>query len=327
VTARTRDSARRLYFQATVWSGALRRLRTRLVRDGSLVVLNLHRVSPDPSPFWPPLPPRLFEELLAFLTREARVVTFSDLDSIDARSDLPLVLLSFDDGYKDFVEYAMPILERFGVRVNQNVVPGASLSGQAPWTVELCDFLAAAPPEVLSTIRLPGVALPAVDADGEVSQTRFGSALTGHLKSLPRPERLARWQELEPLFQDVDVKPTRMMTVADIREAAKTHEIGVHSYTHESMALEDDDFFLADFDRCQEFFGSELGRPLQIYAFPNGSYRPGQITLLQERGVQHVLLVDERSSQPTARVHPRFTFAAFTPAELRLRAFGWTRSG
>jgi len=321
-----RDRARQLYFEAATRTGRLRRMRDALVRDGALVVLNLHRVSPDPSPYWPPLHPRLFEELLGFLAREARLVTFADLGSVDPAPDRPLVVLSFDDGYNDFVEYAMPVLDRFGVRVNQNVVPGATLSGRPPWTVQLSDFLAAAPAGVLAAIRLPGADLPPVTGDGPLAQARFGAALSGHLKSLPRPERLAHWEELQPLFEQVDVTPTQMMTVADIHEAAAHHEIGVHSFTHESMALEDDGFFLDDFARCQDFFRDELALPLEIYAFPNGSYRPDQIALLQERGIRHVLLVDERASRPSAGVHPRFTFGAFSPAEVRLRALGWTRS-
>jgi len=48
------------------------------------------------------------------------VSTFHSLLEVDTR---PAVVLSFDDGYQDFVEYAMPVLAKHGVKVNFNVCP------------------------------------------------------------------------------------------------------------------------------------------------------------------------------------------------------------
>lgn len=60
------------------------------------MVLNLHRVSPERNPFWDPLDPQVFEELLVFLKRHFHVTTFSELASREAK---PALILSFDDGY------------------------------------------------------------------------------------------------------------------------------------------------------------------------------------------------------------------------------------
>lgn len=297
-------------------------MRRRLLRERALVVLNLHRVSPRPSPYWPPLHPRLFEDLLAFLARWCQVVTFGELaHGDDLRPDRVPVILSFDDGYKDFVEYAMPVLDRFRMRANQNVVPGCIETNRPPWSVQVTDFLGAAPPKVLEQIRLPGLPRASAGAPG------FGAALVGYLKSLPHRELNEQLESLGPLISQTDVKPTPMMSLSEVREAAAVHELGVHSFSHQSMGVEDNEFFRDDFDRCRRFCADQLSLPLEIYAFPNGSYRDDQAVLLRSWGVRHVLLVDERASRPDRWAHPRFTFYGSSGSELRLRALGWTRSG
>ena len=116
---------------------------------------------------------------------------------------------------------------------------------------------------------------------------------------------------------------TRMMDLHDTRQAAAVHEIGAHSFSHESMGFESDDFFATDLDRCFDFFEKELSLPLTIYAFPNGSYRKTQVELLRTRGLEHVLLVDEDYAKRGGPVYPRFTMYGDTGAEVRLRALGF----
>ena len=66
-------------------------------------------------------------------------------------------MLSFDDGYKDFIEVAVPLLEKRRIRVNHNVVPGCVESGRPPMNVELQDFIASAPAALLRETPLPGM--------------------------------------------------------------------------------------------------------------------------------------------------------------------------
>jgi peptidoglycan/xylan/chitin deacetylase (PgdA/CDA1 family) len=315
-----RSVARRAYFAGARAAGAIGRRGRALARKRALVILNLHRVSPDRSPLWPPVHPRLFEDLLQFLRQHAHVVAFADLPHVELTGNRPVVILSFDDGYRDFVEYAMPLLDRFGIRANQNIIPGCVATGRPPWTVELADALASAPPALVRRISRTASGILG-DSDGGDGAGR----LLVKLKSLPRAERDRVWPELEPVLRDAPSNGTAMMTVPDVRQAADHHEIGVHSFSHESMEFETDEYFLDDLQRCRSFFDRELRRPMRIYAFPNGSYRDGQIELLHREGFEHVLLVGERPSSADRFVHHRFTFGGTSRSEIRLRAMGWTR--
>ena len=286
-------------------------------------MLNLHSVDPNPKPFWPALHPQLFSGLLEWLQGRCTVTLPSMLGDL-ARTDAqrPLVVLSFDDGYRDFVEYAMPILERFGLQANQNVIGQSVETGRPPQIVHFADFLNAAPSSMLRELRVPGFNA-GLASDDPLDKERFGASIMNHLKQMPPASRGPVWAELQGPMSEVEIeRPTRMMSREDVSAAAQAgHEIGSHSYSHESMEFLDDDEFVDDFKRCQGVL-ARVPCDATTYAFPNGSYRTGQIELLRDLGVQHVLLVGERPSRPDTNVHTRLTVRGHSLSELRVRAAG-----
>ena len=294
----------------------------RIRRENLVTVLNLHQVSPHANPFWSPLSPEIFDDLLAFLKENFEVVTFGELAG--ARSEKPLAVLSFDDGYYNFYEYAAPILKKHGLRANMNVIPSCVESGAPMWNIRLYDFLNAAPRRAIDEIALPGFDAR-LAGDDFASKVRYGLAISRFLKNRPRAEREELWSGIEEAIRKSEFAPTRMMNRDEIREIAAEHEIGVHSYSHESMEFEADEFFEDDLEKCARYFENSLGLPLEIYAFPNGSYRAGQIETLRARGVKHILLVGEDYARQEADVHPRFTIYGSSKLETRFQALGFNK--
>lgn len=307
---------------------ALMRVDRALIRElharGHTLVLNLHRVSPQESPYWPPLRPELFDELVGFLKRNFDVVTLADLALVDPKR--AAVVLSFDDGYRDFLDHAAPILAAHGVRANMNVIPECVESGAPIWNVRLYDGLATASATQFKELRVTGFSFPAGDASAR-GKARFGARLAAYLKNRPAEERRSLWREVEEWLSRVGIQPTPMMRVDDVRSIAETHEVGAHSYSHESMAFESEEFFREDVRKCGAFFADHLRLPLLTYAFPNGSYRPSQVEHLVSMGFEHVLLVDEKVSTHRGRVLPRLSINAPTLAELKLQALGHRAQG
>jgi peptidoglycan/xylan/chitin deacetylase (PgdA/CDA1 family) len=297
---------------------AVRRKLRAIGASGAVTILNLHRVAPDDASSYPPLDPKLFEALLGFLESHFEIVTFAGLDQASARGRPPLIL-SFDDGYRDFYEHAAPILARRGIRVNHNVIPACTESGVPPLNVVLQDFVGRAPAALVERIDVPGFAM-----DRPLrSRVALGNRLSAFLKEKPIAEQKALAAHLRPqLLRDPDFAPTPMMTIAELREVAEVHEIGAHSFEHANMALESDDYLREDVARCRAWFAEKLGREMTIYAFPNGSYRAAQLEIVRGAGVRHILLVDEDFSSPGASLHRRFTFDAHSEHEVRFRATG-----
>ena len=291
-------------------------------RENLVTVLNLHQVSPHENPFWSPLKPEIFEDLLLYLKENFEVVRFGELEA--AKREKPLAVLSFDDGYYNFFEYAAPLLKKHGLRANMNIIPSCVETGAPMWNIKLYDFLNSAPREAIDEIRLPGFE-HRLAGDNFAAKVQYGLKISRFLKNRPRVEREELWREIESLIDNSDFRPTRMMNREEIREIAESHEIGVHSFSHESMEFETDAFFADDLEKCFDYFENKLGLPLEIYAFPNGSYRAGQIAVLQARGIKHILLVGEDYARRDENVFSRFTIYGSSKLETRFQALGFNK--
>jgi peptidoglycan/xylan/chitin deacetylase (PgdA/CDA1 family) len=296
-------------------SGDAGRRLQQIEAQGFSVVLCLHRVSPERNDFWSPMPPAVFERLLRFLVAHFVPSTLDELGT-PTSSGQPRAVVTFDDGYQDFVEHAMPLLRRYRVPVNQNLVASCLESGRPPWTVELADALAAAPASLLGELRVPGFDRPLPGKDG-LERARYGAALSNHLKQRSQAARAVLWPGVASWMARVPYRATAMMSRKAVQSLVGEVSFGLHSYSHESMAHESMSFFEDDFARGAALFRG-LGLPVDTYAFPNGSYRPEMVEALRARGVRQVLLVDNlfvaRPGPTTQRfllTSPHFSEASF----------------
>src|SRR5215475_3481725 len=80
----------------------------RIERAGALTILNFHRVDDRHVSSYGAIAPRYFDELVGWLKSRFRIVTFRDLRELAPHGKPPLIL-SFDDGYRDFVDVVAPI--------------------------------------------------------------------------------------------------------------------------------------------------------------------------------------------------------------------------
>lgn len=98
-----------------------------------MTVLMYHSVSPVDSEARSPYfqtntRPETFRYHMAYLAENGyRVVPLSDLvgkEFLEGRIQSKTVVITFDDGYKDFLEYAFPVLDEFGFPATQFIATG-----------------------------------------------------------------------------------------------------------------------------------------------------------------------------------------------------------
>lgn len=286
-----------------------------------LTVLSLHSVTNHTENGYEALSPVLFDELLSWLKQRFNIITFAELD-LAVEDKRPPLVLSFDDGYRDFYEIAMPILSQHKIKVNQNVIPDCIATGLPPINVLVQEFLLTAPAKLLSEIQIPGI------PSGSSFDHRAPLALkvSATLKNMPIADQRNVIKKLMPEFERFDgFKSTPMMTREHVVEAARIHEIGMHSWEHASMKYESDEYLMQDAVRCKTFLG-ELGTlDSLVFAFPNGLFRAGQADVVHDAGFKHVLCVGENFSHSSNWLHNRFTFYGQTIFETHFRSLGGLR--
>ena len=114
-------------------------------KNERLTILNLHRVGKSDGSTYKPLDEDIFIYLIEFLKSNYLITSFSELNSDfnnkKIKKGKPKLILSFDDGYKDFLEVVHPILLKNGIRANQNIIPSSVDLGRPPLNVLLQDYI------------------------------------------------------------------------------------------------------------------------------------------------------------------------------------------
>lgn len=311
-----------LAFQLLGSAPVLRSRLERLSKSDKVVILNFHRVSPDDGSAYPPLHPDLFSHLLDFCADHFRLTCFSDLARPAPGDQRPIAIISFDDGYLDFVEFALPRLRRRGIPCNQNLIVDCLKSGLPPLNVQFQDFVGRASTSDLRAISISG--FPRF-REGE-DRKAFGDRLSNFLKFKPVAQQRELTRASVEMIREVSsFQPTKMMTVADAKAIAGECEIGAHSVEHATLVAETPEYVEADARNCSDFFRTALGISPKIYALPNGSASEQQIRILEMSGYEHILCTGDDFSRADARRHPRFTMDGSSKAEVRFRATGFVR--
>lgn len=100
-------------------------------------------------------PERLREQLTALIEDGRRLLGLTDALAADPREDV--VALTFDDGYRDFVEEALPILTELGAGATQ-YVPTSVIGGATDWLPAPADRI-----EVMDADEIVAVAAAGIE--------------------------------------------------------------------------------------------------------------------------------------------------------------------
>jgi peptidoglycan/xylan/chitin deacetylase (PgdA/CDA1 family) len=184
----------------------------------------------------------------------------------------PAVLVTFDDGYRDYHDLAYPILKE--LRIPSVVFLATSFLDQGGmiWTDQV---QWAAVSTKKSQVKLPwsGEVISLPDA---AARDALGGKARGHLKKLPDPQRQAL---LGPLLEELGPVPARerqMLTWDEVRATQDLTCYGGHSHTHPILSKLDRASAEQEIGTCQERIAAETGRRARYFAYPNG--RPGDYT-------------------------------------------------
>jgi len=266
---------------------AARRIRHRSAPWG--VVLLYHRIAESSrDPFDLCVSPRHFGEHLDVLRKWATVVRLRDLfaSGPSGRSARPTVAVTFDDGYKDNLTGARPMLERADVPATLFAVAGES--GQEFWWDDLEDVLFR--PETLPS---------ALNVAGEEMRSEERSALYlkvhRTLQGMPSAERRNAIKDLRSQVR-LSTAPSLRLSDEELRTLASGGliEIGGHSLTHPMLSR------LSVEEQRQEIFGCKrrleelLGSPVGSFAYPYGAstdFNPSSVALVKEAGFQSAFAV------------------------------------
>lgn len=267
----------------------------RWAAQGPGVILTLHRVRPWREKSFAPnrfleITPEFLGRVITLLKRDGFDVV--PLDEVPARLESkrprrPFAVITFDDGYRDNLEYAWPILKRHGAPWTVFIAPDFVEGRGRLWWLELEESIArldvvdvtiGGTHFVLDTSspRRKDAAYRQLYRRLRAVSEQESRAVTGHLASLISldvsqyvREQCAGWDEISALAQDQSVT------------------IGSHTLSHPILLRNDLMFAAREIKDSKSMIERRLGRPVRHLAFPfgdGGSVGPQEFLLAREAG-------------------------------------------
>ena len=281
----------------------------RLARRPGLLVLTYHRiVDRSAAPYYEAVasatPDGLRSELEA-LARIHRLVTLDELAGLadgGFRMERPAALVTFDDGYRDNYEVALPILRSVGIPATFFLPSGFLREPRLPWWDHIAYVIAKTE---MSMLRLDWPEPVEIDlsrtprpetiarlvrvylAHHVLDDGRFRAGLEGGAGVVVDEDRLGR-----DLFMSWD--QARALLGAGM-------SIGSHSCTHRELARLSEDEQRVELSESKRLLEGELGVEIDTLAYPYGwpgSYDGVTTRLARESGYRLAFSAIEGVNRP-----------------------------
>jgi peptidoglycan/xylan/chitin deacetylase (PgdA/CDA1 family) len=232
--------------------------------------------------------------------------------------------LTFDDGYVDNLEVAVPILRRHGLVATFFIASGL-INGGRMMHDTVIEAVRRFPSQ---TVDLEWMGLGTRTIGNVESRLALIDAIVGKLKYAPfaeRAEKCLRLAEMVagPLPNDL------MMSSEQVRELSRLGmRIGAHTHDHPILSRLSSDQAKAQIVKSREVLSDIVGSTPSMFAYPNGKpgldYTDEHVAMVKEAGFAAAVSVAFGTASRTTDHHqvPRFCPWDRDPKRLVVRLIG-----
>lgn len=282
-----------------------------------LLVLAFHRVAREFDPYDPETPDAArFERQLDALSGFDVVSLSAGLAALrEGKLARASVAITFDDGYREQLDVAAPLLQARGF-ASTVFVSSAFVGGPNMWH----DRLLWALREGVAGKRLNGVGVSEAVPESLAARRQLAARCIAAVKFLPMDarEHAVAWVEQACAAPPA---PRLMLDAAELRHLAACPgvEIGAHTRRHPILASCTLDVATNEIAGSRAELEQMLGRPVGLFAYPNGhegqDFGEREISLVRDAGFSHAFTSDWGVVRPSSDVCrlPRVSLYRRTP--------------
>lgn len=278
----------------------------------TLSILIYHRVLPIPDPLFPHEVTTLdFDRQIQALAATFQILPLAEAVERLCRGSLPAraACVTFDDGYRDNLEVALPILKKYGVPATVFVATDF-LDGGRMWNDTVIEAMRRAKGAELDLQHLGLDCWPLTMIEDR------RTAVTELLPRLKYLEPKTRVRLADGIAEAVGAElPSDLMLTSDqVRVLHREGiEIGAHTRSHPILAAIDDDQAREQIVSSKRHLEELLDAPVRLFAYPNGrpsqDYRREHVRMVQKAGFMAAVSTAMGVATVGADVYqlPRFT--------------------
>jgi peptidoglycan/xylan/chitin deacetylase (PgdA/CDA1 family) len=235
-----------------------------------LSVLIFHRVLAEPDALFPhEMHARRFDALMGMLGRAFQVLTIGDAHACRAAGRLPprAMSITFDDGYADNAELALPILRRHGLAATFFVSTGF-LDGGRMWNDTVIEALRACRAE---SVDLGCLGLGRLSLVGTEQRRTAIDLVLPKVKYMSLQAREQAIADLLAACGHPALPEGLMMRPGQVQALhAAGMEIGGHTVRHPILTTLPDDSAFDEIDRGRRQLQQITDAAVEVFAYPNG---------------------------------------------------------
>lgn len=277
-------------------------------KEHPLAVLYFHRVVNEPSLFCPDdITSANFEVLLTKLNKYFKIFSLSQALALIEQGKLPpkALVLSFDDGYADNFDNALPVFEKLGIKASFFIATKGTEQGYL-WNDELAESLK----NTMATQF--GLFDQSFVLNTEQEKANAYLYLVNKIKFLANQERD---EVLNAIYKKIGrFEPARcMMTAQQLNKIAKLgHDVGAHTHSHSILAMQNPEVAKQEVIGSVEYLTDILGEAPSLFAYPNGwfgrDFKVEHQHVLNELGIQYGVATNDGgiTSKTSLTALPRF---------------------
>lgn len=252
----------------------------------SLVILMFHRVLAERDAMLPDEPDvDDFAARMNVLADVFNVLPLQEAYQLLRAGALPprAACITFDDGYRNNLETALPVLQARGLPATVFVAPGYA-DGRAMFNDVVIEAIRTAPCELdLADLDLGRHSLS--DMPG---RARAANEIIGKLKYLPQDTRSQRASVIAERA-GLETMPRLMMNATELRQLRDAGiEIGAHTVWHPILRQVSIDDARREIMSSKQQLEEVLSEKVRSFAYPNGKpgtdYGPEHVDLVQQAG-------------------------------------------
>jgi len=251
-------------------------------KRGRLSILIYHRVLSELDPMRQgEVDAATFSWHMSLLARYFNVLPLSSAVRLLHEGSLPAraVCVTFDDGYADNLEVALPILQTQGLHATFFIATGY-LNGGRMWNDTVIEALRYLPAGILD---LSEQNLGIYRLNGQQERADAALQLIQLLKYMPFQQREERVHYLASLVP-TPLPDNLMLTAQQVQELhAAGMEIGAHTVNHPILAQLNQAAARREIAGSKQYLEELLGQEVKLFAYPNG--KSGQDYLPEHREI------------------------------------------
>jgi peptidoglycan/xylan/chitin deacetylase (PgdA/CDA1 family) len=230
------------------------------------------------------------------------------------------VCVTFDDGYADNAEVALPILSKWTIPASV-FVSTAFIDGGIMWNDTVIEAVRSS---MSSDIDLTSIGLGIFPLGEETARRQSAQAILDEIKYLPPSEREHAVEIVES--QSSCALPNNLMLTTEqlIHLDRQGVEIGAHTHTHPILASLNSKEAKREIMENKLLLEEILGNRVRFFAYPNGKidrdYNPSHRDMIRELGFDAALTTQWGVSNKSS---DRWQLPRFTPWDSSPAKFGF----